>query len=91
MPSKSTHKIQISLSDDLFDKLRTEAELAQRSTAEIILQAIDVWFRQKHDRKTSDDLSAEIAAYVTENAGTEFDLDPTLETAGIECLLEEVK
>ena len=29
----------------------------------------------------------QIAAYAEENAGTEFDLDPELEAAGIECLL----
>ena len=31
-------------------------------------------------------VDAEIAAYAAEHAGTEFDLDPQLEEAGLECL-----
>ncbi len=30
---------------------------------------------------------AQILAYAAENAGTEFDLDEALETAGVECLV----
>ena len=46
-------------------------------------QAIDTWLA---DQARMARFEA-IAAYAKRNAGTEFDLDPTLEAAGIEFLL----
>jgi hypothetical protein len=47
-------------------------------------EAIDLWLRQQARLARH----AEIAAWAAEMAGSSFDLDPALESAGIELLTE---
>jgi len=59
---------------------RKQAERTGAPATTLVRQAIDWWLRQPL-RKARHDA---IAAYAAEAAGTEFDLDPELESAGIE-------
>jgi hypothetical protein len=72
------------LPDQTYIDLRAEAERAQVPATVLAREAIDSWLRQqlrkaRHDR---------IAAYAVEMAGTDLDLDPDLEAAGVEHLVK---
>jgi hypothetical protein len=72
------------LPERTYTDLRAEAERAQVPATALAREAIDWWLRQqlrkaRHDR---------IAAYAAEMAGTDLDLDPDLEAAGIEHLVK---
>ena len=46
--------------------------------------------KEKEEKKvllSREEIEKQMAAFAEEYAGTEFDLDPALEAAGIECLL----
>ena len=75
------------LPEQTYSQLRAEAERAQLPATALAREAIDWWLRQQL-RKTRHD---QIAAYAAEMAGTEFDLDPDLEAAGIEHLMKTGK
>jgi hypothetical protein len=49
--------------------------------------AIDLWLRQRQKKARHE----AIAAYAAEMAGTNFDLDPELESAGVEHLVRARK
>ena len=72
------------LPEQTYTDLRAEAERVQVPATALAREAIDSWLRQqlrkaRHDR---------IAAYAAEMAGTDLDLDPELEEAGIEHLVK---
>jgi hypothetical protein len=72
------------LPEQTYDQLRAEAERRQVPATSLAREAIDLWLldctrRARHDA---------IAAYAAEMAGTNLDLDPELEMAGIENLLK---
>lgn len=72
------------LPEQTYANLRAEAEREQVPATALAREAIDSWLRQqlrkaRHDR---------IAAYAAEMAGTDLDLDPDLEAAGMEHLVE---
>ena len=72
------------LPERTYADLRAEAERAQVPATALAREAIDWWLREqlrkaRHDR---------IAAYAAEMAGTDLDLDPALEAAGIERLVK---
>ena len=66
------------------DELRAEAERAQIPATSIARQAITGWLRA---RKKAARRKA-VMEYAAEVAGTRFDLDPDLESAGIEELMQ---
>ncbi|HXM39964.1 MAG TPA: hypothetical protein VN924_01865 [Bryobacteraceae bacterium] len=75
------------LPDHTYSHLRAEAERARVPATALAREAIDSWLRQqlrqaRHDR---------IAAYAAKMAGTVLDLDPDLEAAGIEYLVQTGK
>ena len=75
------------LPEQTYTHLRAEAERAKLPATALAREAIDWWLRQqlrkaRHDR---------IAAYAAEMAGTDLDLDPNLEAAGIEHLVKTGK
>jgi len=78
---KSLH---LPLPDQVYNELKTEAQRSQIPATSMARHAIQAWLaaRKKAARKQ------DIAAYATENAGTELDLDRGLEIATIEFLLE---
>ncbi len=72
------------LPERTYSQLRAEAERTQVPATNLARAAIDLWLRRQARRARH----AAIAAYAAETAGTEHDLDPGLESAGIEHLLE---
>jgi len=75
------------LPEQTYASLRAEAERAQVPATALAREAIDWWLRQQLRKARHD----QIAAYAAEMAGTELDLDPGFEAAGIEQLLKTVK
>ena len=75
------------LPEQTYSQLRAEAERAQVPATTLAREAIDWWLRQQL-RKARHDA---IAAYAAEMAGTDFDLDSDLESAGTEHLLKTGK
>ncbi len=70
------------LPEQTYLRLREEAERTQAPATTLAREAIDQWLRSQ-SRKAR---HAAIAAYASEAAGTRFDLDADLESAGIEHL-----
>lgn len=75
------------LPEQTYSRLRAEAERTQVPATALAREAIDCWLRQQL-RKARHDA---IAAYAAEMAGTHLDLDPDLESAGIEHLAKTSK
>ena len=72
------------LPDPTYTLLRAEAERTQVPATTLAREAIDSWLKSQA-RKARHEA---IAAYAADMAGTELDLDPDLESAGIEHLLK---
>ena len=70
------------LQEEIYTRLRSEAERAQVPATELAREAIQQWLRLRERRARHN----AIAAYAAEMAGTEFDLDPELERAAIDHL-----
>ena len=75
------------LPDDIYTQLRTEAERTRVPATTLARRAIDLWLR--HRRKKARHNA--IAAYAAEMAGTNFDMDFALESAGVEHLMRTGK
>ena len=75
------------LPDQTYTQLRTEAERTKVPATTLAREAIDLWL-QHQLRKARHDA---IAAYASEMAGTNLDLDPDLELVGIEYLVKTGK
>lgn len=75
------------LPEQTYDQLKAAAERAQVPATSLAREAIDAWLRQQF-RKARHNA---IAAYAAEMAATNFDLDPDLEAAGIEHLVNTGK
>jgi hypothetical protein len=72
------------LPDQTYSQLRAVAERSRVPATTLAREAIDAWLRQQL-RKARHHA---IAAYAEEMAGSALDLDPALESAGIEYLLQ---
>lgn len=72
------------LPEQTYSNLRAEAERSQVPATVLAREAIDTWLRQQL-RKARHDA---IADYATKMAGTGFDLDSDLESAGIQHLVK---
>jgi len=75
------------LPDRTYSQLRAEAERTQVPATILAREAIDLWLRQQLRAARHN----AIAAYAAEMAGSDFDLDTSLESAGIEHLLKTGK
>ena len=75
------------LPEQIYIRLRAEAERTQVPATTLAREALDGWLRQQ-SRKARHDA---ILAYATEMAGTHLDLDTDLESAGIEHLVRTGK
>jgi len=81
-----THRnFHVPLPDEIYRALRAEAEFLQQPATLLARLAIEAWLEQRRAAA----LHAEIAAYAARHAGTDLDLDPELEAAGLEVLNEE--
>ena len=72
------------LPEQTYTQLRAEAERAKVLATTLAREPIDAWLRYQA-RKARHDT---IAAYAAEMAGTDFDLDHNLESAGVEHLVK---
>jgi predicted transcriptional regulator len=72
------------LPDEVYESLKAEAERSRTPATSMARQAIQAWLtaRKKAARTRG------IRAYAAKTAGTEFDLDRSLERATLEVLLE---
>ncbi len=75
----------VPLSEELYNRLRSEASRIKQPATVLAREAIENWIKQK-EREV---LHQQIAAYATACAGTEADLDKNLEAAAVEFLLEQ--
>jgi hypothetical protein len=75
------------LPEQTWSGLRAEAQRAQVPATALAREAIDCWLREQA-KKTRHD---QIAAWAAQMAGSDLDLDPGLEAAGIEQLLRADK
>ena len=72
------------LTEPLYTLLRAEAERTHVPATTLAREAIECWVKDQRRRARHD----AIAAYAAEIAGTDLDLDPALESAGIEHILK---
>ncbi len=75
------------LPEHTYHRLRAEAERTDVPATALAREAIDSWLRDR----LKDARHQAIAAYAEEMAGTDLDLDPVLESAGIEHLVKTGK
>jgi hypothetical protein len=75
------------LPEQTYSRLRAEAERTQVPATALAREAIDLWLR----RQLRNARHQAIAAYAREMAGTNLDLVPVLESAGIEHLVETAR
>ena len=78
------HNVHIPFPDQLYLDLRSEAKTLKKPTTELIRTAVLKWLT---DRKR-EVLDKKIANYAAVHAGSAADLDPDLEAASIEHLID---
>jgi predicted transcriptional regulator len=78
---------RVPLPDETYQHLRNAAKHSNIPATALAREAIEVWLRQQFRQARHD----AIAAFAAENAGAALDLDPELEAAGVEHLLQTVK
>lgn len=71
------------LPDDLHEALRREATADHRPATEVARDALAGWLQARQRER----MAKEIHQFALELAGTELDLDPELEQAGVEHLV----
>lgn len=87
MNDASIHNFHLPLPEDLYQALRKEAKQAKQPLTQFTRQILKAWFEQKRQFR----IEEKIADYAVKFGETEYDLDPTLEEASIEHLLEQEK
>ena len=85
MSSRASYNFHLPLPSDLHEMLRDEVERSGQPATTLARQALYDWLKQRRKQR----LHEEIAAYAAAHAGTEADLDPNLEQAGLESILDE--
>ncbi len=73
-------KFHVRLPDEIYLRLRAEAERMGRPMTALARIAVEAWLEERR----ASALHAEIAVYAARHAGTSFDLDEELEAAGLE-------
>lgn len=71
------------LPDDLYEALRREATAGHRPATEVARDALAGWLQARQRER----VAREIHQFALDFAGTELDIDPALEQAGVEHLL----
>lgn len=79
----SPSTIEVSLTPELQTMLSEEMARTGSSPNRVVMDALHDWLLRCQRHR---DVESEIARYTAENAGTESDLDPILEAAGLECI-----
>jgi plasmid stability protein len=82
MAQRASVNFHIPLPSDLHDELREEAERSGQPATAWAREALRTALMQRRRQR----LHAEIAAFASDHAGSDLDLDKDLEQAGIEAL-----
>ncbi len=85
MKKRTLRNFHVPLSEDLYRRLREEADRSRQPATALARHAIDNWLKQ--ERKAA--LHSAIATYAVRHAGTALDLDEDLEAASLEHLLTQ--
>ena len=83
MTTATSRNLHVPLSESLYKLLRTEADQEKKPATVLARQAIENWLQRRQRVK----VHQAVASYASKFAGTESDLDPALESASLEHLL----
>ena len=78
------HNMHVPLPTDIHARLKAEAKRSGQPTTALVREAIEAWLAEREKEALHD----AIAGYARAAAGTAADLDPELENAAVEHLLE---
>jgi predicted transcriptional regulator len=84
---KELRNFHLPLPDDLYARLRAEAERTKQPATMLARQAIEAWLGQR--RRAA--IHKAISAYAAQHAGSHADLDPVLESAALELLASQTR
>lgn len=84
MPKTDMKNLHVPLPQPLYRRLRAEAKRANRPATALAREAIDLWLAEQYRASVHD----EIASYARNVAGTSDDLDPDLEAASVEHVVD---
>lgn len=84
MPKTDMKNLHVPLPQPLYRRLRAEAKRANRPATVLAREAIDLWLTERYRASVHD----AIASYARSVAGTSDDLDPDLEAASVERLVD---
>ncbi|MGK5083169.1 hypothetical protein WDW37_07665 [Bdellovibrionota bacterium FG-1] len=82
--AKSTN-FHVPLPEETYSELREASQDLNRPATQLVREVIQTWLKQRKKEV----LRQQLAAYVSTHSGTRYDLDPELEAAGIEHLLDQ--
>lgn len=82
MPTYQMSNFHLPLPPELHAMLRDEAERSGQPATTLAREALQSWLAQRRKQR----LHQEIAAWATEHAGSDLDLDNSLEQAGLEVI-----
>lgn len=83
MKKLALHNFHVPLPDELYKKLREEADRSNQPATALARDAIELWLRHREKAALHDAM----AAYAARHAGTVADLDEELEGESVEYLL----
>lgn len=84
MAEAHLRNLHVPLSESIYKLLRTEAEQTKKPATVLARQAIEGWLRRRQRAK----IHQAVTAYASKFAGTEADLDPVLESASMEHIVD---
>lgn len=84
MPTiEKPRNFHVPLPESLYQKLRQEATLQGQPATALTRAALEDYLKEQERKRVRE----EFATWIKANAGSELDLDPDLEAAGIESML----
>jgi predicted transcriptional regulator len=83
----ASRNFHVPLPDEIYRALRSEAGRRRQAATALVREAVEDWL----ERRRAETLHADIAEYAARHAGTPADLDPALEAAGIDALIENTR
>jgi predicted transcriptional regulator len=87
MPVSDTRNLHVPLPDDLYRRLREEADRSGRPATALAREAIDEWLAARQ----AEAVHEAIAEYARQAGGSIEDLDHDLEQAGVDHLREALR
>ncbi len=85
MSSEAITKLELELDGDVWGMLHDEAIRTGRPTVSLASDVVTKWVRERQRQR----VAQEIAEFAAAHAGSELDLDPKLEAAALDVLVED--